>query len=115
MKPVIYILAFAVLVVLCYLAALVHELGHAGAAWFFGAPVRKVGLRWQGGYIVRGRIGDWRDQVVTLAGPMTNLALWAMAPGTVWGTVNLWCGIVQMVPVWGTDGDRILNRIAGGE
>jgi Zn-dependent protease len=115
MRSAINILAFVLLLVLVYSSALLHELGHAVAAWFFGAPVKRIGLKWKGGYIIRGRVGDWRDQVVTLAGPAVGLVVWMMLGDSVWGNVNLWCSLINLIPLWGTDGDRLVNLWAGGK
>ncbi len=113
------------------LSILVHELGHALTAMAFGARV-SVRLHTMGGHTHFDRpLSRAKDVAVTLAGPFAGfamaglvwLALWefptlALSPNlrTAMGmalSVNLWWGLINLLPVPPLDGGQIALAVAG--
>jgi len=91
-------------------AMVVHEAAHVCAARALGISVKKVGLGWRGMYTVRDPGTPGRNLLVSLAGPMVNLLLilcWHWWP--IFGLANLCVGGVNLLPIEGSDGARILR------
>ena len=63
-----------------FISILVHELGHALTAMYFGFPVQIVlyGMGGQAQYVPRGRYGRGQSLAITLAGPGAGFALAAI-------------------------------------
>ncbi|MEL7183640.1 MAG: site-2 protease family protein, partial [Pseudomonadota bacterium] len=62
------------------LAIFLHEFGHAWGALVQGQPVRRVVLYGGGGFCEYARAATPRERELMVAmGPLTNLALWALA------------------------------------
>ncbi|MGA8041903.1 MAG: M50 family metallopeptidase [Terracidiphilus sp.] len=104
--PVFKGMGFGVLVMM------LHEMGHLMAAFVLGLRVRGVGINWKGLYMVRetGPLGS--NLLVSLAGPVANLLLallWYRA--ALFSLANLCFGLVNLLPIQGSDGDRILGSI----
>lgn len=92
------------------LAMVLHEIGHLCVAQALGLKVKHVGLTWKGMYTVREAGPPEINLQVSLAGPLTNLALiplWAMSP--TFGLATLVVGICNLLPISGSDGRRVLN------
>ena len=94
------------------LAMMLHEMGHLVAAFLLGLRIRGVGINWKGMYMVRetGPLGS--NLLVSLAGPVANLLLaflWYHAAS--FSLANLCFGLVNLLPIQGSDGDRILGSI----
>jgi len=92
------------------LAMAVHESAHLVAALALGIEVKKVGMGWKGMYTVRHPGTPGKNMLVSLAGPLTNLALllfWHWLP--LFGLANLCIGAVNLLPIEGSDGERVLN------
>ncbi|MBY4892382.1 site-2 protease family protein [Rhodobacteraceae bacterium N5(2021)] len=69
-------IAFAMIV----LAILMHELGHAAACVAQNVPVRRVVLFGGGGFCEHdARVTPYQTEFIAIAGPLVNLALWAVA------------------------------------
>ena len=91
-------------------AMALHELAHVAAAVALGVKVRKVGLGWKGMYTVRDIGPPEKNMLISLAGPLLNLALilpWHWWP--TFGLANLCCGLVNLLPISGSDGERVLR------
>lgn len=92
------------------LAMVLHEIGHLCVAQALGLKVKHVGLCWKGMYTVREAGPPASNLQVSLAGPLTNLALialWPFAP--VFGLSNLVVGVCNLLPIPGSDGKRALS------
>lgn len=95
------------------LAMVLHEIGHLCVAQALGLKVKTVGLSWKGMYTVREAGPPEINFQVSLAGPLTNLALtalWSVSP--IFGLANLFVGICNLLPIPGSDGERALNCLA---
>ncbi len=57
------------------LAMTLHEAAHLIAALAVGVKIKKIGFRWKGLYIVREAGTPGKNALVSLAGPLANLAL----------------------------------------
>ncbi len=91
-------------------AMALHEAGHILAAHAVGIKVRRVGLSWQGMYTVREPGPPAKNLLVSFAGPLVNLLLtliWPLSP--IFGLANLCCGACNLLPIRGSDGDRMLR------
>lgn len=85
-----------------------HEAAHVLAALALGIKVKRVGLGWKGMYTVRDLGPPGKNLLISLAGPMMNLALiptWHWLPA--FGLANLVCGAVNLLPIEGSDGERV--------
>ncbi len=94
------------------LAMALHEVGHLCAALGVGLRVKRVGLGWKGMYTVREAGPPGKNVVVSAAGPAANLlliAFWAWSP--IFGLANLCCGVCNLLPIPGSDGERILGLL----
>lgn len=92
------------------LAMVLHEIGHLCVAQALGLKVKKVGICWKGMYTVREAGPPEINFQVSLAGPLTNLALMALWPvSPVFGLANLFVGLCNLLPIPGSDGRRALN------
>ena len=87
-----------------------HEVAHIATALALGIKVKRVGVGWKGIYTVRAPGPPGKSIVVSLAGPVLNLALlpfWHLLP--IFGLANLCCGVVNLLPIEGSDGLRALR------
>lgn len=122
--PASYLVAF-VFAVLLYASVLIHELGHALVARYYGMRVHRISLRLLGGVT---EIGEprtpGREFWIALAGPALSLALagigfltyTALDPATVLGVLtwqlwvaNLLVGACNLLPGLPLDGGRLLR------
>jgi Zn-dependent protease len=91
-------------------AMVLHEFGHLATSLMIGIKVKSIGLCMKGMYIVREAGSPMKNLLITLAGPLTNVALillfWGHSPKFV--LANLCLAIFNLVPVKGSDGDRAL-------
>ncbi len=102
------------LVALCLV---IHELAHALVALFFAVPVHGIGIKFKGAYTFRKYAGcRMHDVAIAAAGPLANLLL--MLASFFVPRIGVWlaewnCGIAVMnlLPLPGTDGYRILKTI----
>jgi len=91
-------------------AMVLHEAAHVMAALALGIDVKKVGLGWKGIYTVRDQGTPGKNLLVSFAGPLTNLLLilsWHWWP--TFGLANLCVGAVNLLPIEGSDGLRMLR------
>ena len=94
----------------CLLAMALHEGGHIVAALALGVKVKNVGFCWKGMYLVREAGPPAKNALVSLAGPLANVVLmlfWIWSP--IFGLANFCCGLANLLPIRGSDGDRILT------
>lgn len=87
-----------------------HEAAHIVVAMALGLRVKKIGWSWKGMYTVRDPGPPEKNLIVSMAGPLLNLALiltWHWFP--TFGLANLCCGAVNFLPIEGSDGARILR------
>ena len=91
-------------------AMVLHEFGHLVTSLMVGIKVKSVGLCMKGMYIVREAGSPMKNLLISLAGPLTNLALvllfWNVS--TKFVLANLCLAICNLAPVRGSDGDRAL-------
>lgn len=98
--------------VLGALAMMLHEGGHLTAALCLGVRIRSVGLDWKGVYVVREAGPLWKNLVVTFAGPFTNLLFSLFFHQSAgFSLANLCFGLVNLLPIQGSDGERILGYL----
>ncbi len=104
--------------VLLIASLVVHELGHTTMAMIHRVRVSAIGMSFLGTYIRRERARSrWAESLIALAGPIASVgvaAIFAMGDGRVcsWlAQMNAVVAISNLVPIFGTDGDRILNAI----
>ena len=96
----------------CFLAAVLHELGHMLMMLFFGVEVRGVSLRLFDIRIEADSPRCMRDDLcITLGGILVNLLLAAaFVPfGRFFGYANLAMGCFNLLPVMTLDGGRLLQ------
>lgn len=92
------------------LAMTLHEAGHLLAALAVGIKVKNVGFCWKGMYTVREPGPAAKNVLVSLAGPMVNVVLmftWHWSP--TFGLANLCFALCNLLPIEGSDGERILS------
>jgi Zn-dependent protease len=90
-------------------AMVLHEFGHIGAALVLGVRVKALRARWKGMYIVREPGTPRQNLIIALAGPITNIVLllgWPLSRQVF--LANLCCGLVNLLPIHGADGERAL-------
>lgn len=123
-----------VFAVALYASILVHELAHAWTAQRFGFPVHGITLWLLGGYTVYERTGSkpGRDLVISLAGPLTTLALaglfWVMSSLTsgvasdvllALALTNVLLGVLNLLPGAPLDGGALVKstvwKLSGSE
>jgi Zn-dependent protease len=90
------------------IAMVLHEFGHLVTSLMVGIKVKSVGMCLKGMYIVREAGSPMKNLLVSLAGPLTNVALillfWHVS--TTFTLANLCLAICNLAPVRGSDGDR---------
>jgi Zn-dependent protease len=92
-------------------AMVLHEFGHLATSLMVGIKVKSVGLCMKGMYVVREAGTPTKNLLISLAGPLTNIALillfWNHSPKFT--LANLCLAICNLAPVTGSDGDRALQ------
>ena len=103
-----WILSLAGTLLLGVLAMVLHEAGHLVISLIVGVKVKSVGLCMKGMYIVREAGPPAKNLLVSLAGPLTNVALlflfWHVSQ--TFALANMCLAICNLVPIRGSDGDR---------
>ena len=88
-------------------AMVLHEFGHLATSLMVGIKVKSVGMCMKGMYIVREAGSPMKNMLVSLAGPLTNVALlllfWHVS--TTFALANLCFAICNLAPVKGSDGN----------
>ena len=96
------------------LAVLLHEAGHFATALFLGVQIKRAGLDRRGVYLVREAGPLWKNLLISFAGPCINLLIsliWQSKTG--FGIANLYFGLINLLPIKGSDGDRIFDYLGG--
>ena len=92
-------------------AMVLHECGHVVTSLMMGIRVKSIGLCTKGMYIVREKGTPAKNLLISLAGPLTNVALillfWHVSPKFT--LANLCLAICNLAPVKGSDGERALT------
>lgn len=92
-------------------AMVLHEFGHVVTSLMVGIRVKSIGLCMKGMYIVRDSGSPMKNMLISLAGPLTNVALilifWGHSPKFV--LANFCLAVCNLVPIKGSDGDRALS------
>ena len=92
------------------LAMAFHEAAHIFVAMALGLRIKKIGLGWKGMYTVRDPGPPEKNLLVSLAGPLVNMALtlsWPWFP--TFDLANMCCWAANVLPIQGSDGDRALT------
>lgn len=94
-------------------AMVLHEFGHLVTSMMVGIKVKSIGLCMKGMYVVREAGSPMKNLLISLAGPLTNVALillfWGHSPKFV--LANLCLAVCNLAPIKGSDGDRALRCI----
>lgn len=99
------------------LAALLHEIGHGVAAWGWSVPIRTLRLDLFGARMELGGLTGYAAELAVAAGgPLVSLLVAALAwpVGIFWegaeffSLVSLGLGLLNLLPVRGLDGGRML-------
>ncbi len=127
-------------VLICFVSILVHEMGHALVARWLGCHVIEAVLYLMGGvavYLPERNYTQGKAILIALAGPGAGFVLWGLMQYVVgdpiyqfsdkhldpsatklidWGImqwihVNLWWGLVNLLPVLPLDGGRVLQGV----
>jgi Zn-dependent protease len=92
-------------------AMVLHECGHVVTSLMVGIRIKSVGLCMKGMYVVREKGTPAKNLLISLAGPLTNVALillfWHVSPK--FSLANLCFAICNLAPVKGSDGERALR------
>lgn len=127
-------------VVVCLVSILVHELGHAFVARWLGCDVIEAALYLMGGvavYLPGPGFTHGKSILIALAGPGAGFILWGLMEFVFanpimhfsienldpevtklirfgilqWLYINLWWGLVNLLPVLPLDGGRVLQGV----
>ncbi len=103
--------------VLIVVSLLMHEGGHAVAAVLLDVPVYRIGLKFVGAYTHRKHASrPLHDVVISASGPLASLIMTAVSffvpkVGVWLAEWNFGILAVNLIPVPGTDGYRILKTL----
>ena len=94
-------------------AIAIHESAHILTARILGVKVKRIGANWRGPYLVRDAGTPIQNLLITLAGPLSNLAtawlcLQAKSGMYLW-LMSVTLGIFNLLPIPGSDGMRALK------
>jgi Zn-dependent protease len=91
-------------------AMVLHEVGHVVTSLIVGIRVKSVGLCMKGMYVVREAGTPMKNLLISLAGPLTNVALMLIFHhiSPTFTLANLCLAVCNLAPVKGSDGDRAL-------
>ncbi len=123
--------AIVLWVLVVFVSIMVHELGHALASIAFGARA-KIKLHSMGGLTYPDRqLTRSQEVLMTLAGPFAGFALAAIVYGLLYQfpwmalspkvgvlvsltlSVNIWWGVINLLPVPPLDGGHVALAVAG--
>lgn len=112
-------MAVAALLMSIYVSVILHELGHAVAANWFGYKCNSITLDWFGGMASMAKMPEtpYHELLVIGAGPCINLILWiATLPFSgewirMFGNIQLVLGLFNLLPVFPMDGGRLMRAM----
>ena len=99
-------------------AAMLHEMGHGLAAWGWSVPIRSMKLDLFGARLELGGLTGYTAELsVAAGGPLASLVCFALlrpwGAESGWtgllGTASFGLGLVNLLPVRGLDGGRMLS------
>lgn len=91
-------------------AAGLHELGHAGMLYFLKKPPVDVYISFSGAKMTTPPLHYREERIAAAAGPAVSLLLWLLFPlFPPFGLYSLLLGLVNLIPISGLDGWRILR------
>ena len=99
-------------------AAMLHEMGHGLAAWGWSVPIRSMKLDLFGARLELGGLTGYTAELsVAAGGPLASLVCFALlrpwGAESGWtgmlGTASLGLGLLNLLPVRGLDGGRMLS------
>lgn len=101
------------MVLAALLALLIHEYGHITVALLCGVPVKKLAFSWRGCYIRREYARTpGLEILISASGPLANfIASLFFFPVPWFWSFNLVLGLTNLVPMAGSDGQRIMRAI----
>jgi len=96
------------------LAVALHEAGHLISSLAVGLKVKSIGLCRKGFYVVREAGTPSKNLIVSLAGPITNIALLIIFwhASNTFTLANMCLAICNLAPIKGSDGDRALDCLS---
>ena len=97
-----------------FIASLVHELVHIVFILLFGAHISKFSLTLFGGNIKRNTtkiIANPKEAVISFSAPVTNIVIGVVSllftrEASIFGIVNLFIGVFNILPFYSFDGGR---------
>lgn len=93
---------------LILLTAVLHEAGHVLTACAFGLKIKAVGINRRGRPYSRMEPGTAEQNcLISLGGPLLNFFLALVFWRTGFGLFNLVFGLVNLLPIRGSDGWRV--------
>ena len=98
--------------ILCFSAAVAHELGHLAFMLILGVRVKGISLRLFDAVIDAESPKSFSGEIwITIGGPLVNLLLSAvfLPFGAFFGCANLAMGVFNLLPVVSLDGGRLLD------
>jgi Zn-dependent protease len=94
-------------------ALLIHEGAHYLTARALSVRVVRMGVDWRGVYLVREPGRAWQNAIISLSGPLANLATayatLRVGSGCWLCVMSLALGIYNLLPIPGSDGLRLLK------
>ena len=96
---------------LCLLVIALHEVGHAVSALALKLRIKAVGVSRGRPYIRCERGTVYQNVVISLSGPELNIALALVFWHTSFGLLNLVFGVINLLPVRGSDGWRVKHLL----
>lgn len=93
------------------LAVVLHETGHLVSSFALGLKVKGIGVCKKGFYVIREAGTPSKNLIVSLAGPLTNVALLLIFwhASNTFTLANMCLAICNLAPIKGSDGDRALD------
>lgn len=101
---------------LSLIASALHETVHIIFILLFGGTIKKLSFNFFGGEIERGviRFSNIKEAVINISAPVLNIIIGSMLliiyPDSLFGLLNLFLGIFNILPFHSFDGGRALSE-----